>query len=151
MSLGRVVKFCPKSLHYLYEFQKCKNQMPRAGIHWAGLAWRAKTLNVEPCILLKFTDFTQYKGLVINYWEGGGGGGEGGYKMGKSQVRNFLCSPPQDRVKLFVSPLLKSGNFLHPLSIWLKLQATAYKLPQNLLCPPFSMANTFSAPRPPFP
>ena len=31
--------------------------------------------------------------------------------MGKSRVRNFLRSPPQDGVKLFVPPLLKSGNF----------------------------------------
>ena len=36
------------------------------------------------------------KALVINY-------GEGGYKMGKPRVRNFLHPPP----------LLKSGNFLH--------------------------------------
>ena len=58
------------------------------------------------------------KGLVINYGEGGGG-----YKMGKSQARHFL-RPPQDRVKLFVSPLLKSGDYLRPPSILLKLQAT---------------------------
>ena len=41
-------------------------------------------------------------GLVINYWEGGGGGGD--YKMEKSRVRNCLrplsrqgkpfCAPP---------------------------------------------------------
>ena len=36
-----------------------------------------------------------------------------GYKMRKSQVQNF--SRP---------PLLKSGNFLRPPSMWLKLQAT---------------------------
>ena len=49
------------------------------------------------------------KGLVINYGEGGG------YKMGKSRVWNFLCPPPpQDRVKVFAPPLLKSGNFSRP-------------------------------------
>ena len=38
------------------------------------------------------------KGLVIDYGEGGG------YKMGKSRIRNFLVPPPQDRVKLCVPP-----------------------------------------------
>ena len=42
------------------------------------------------------------KGLVINYGEGGG---EGGYKMGKSRVRNFLRPLPQDRVKMSAPPL----------------------------------------------
>ena len=31
--------------------------------------------------------------------------GRGGYKMGKSRVRNFLRPPPQDRIKLFAPPL----------------------------------------------
>ena len=48
----------------------------------------------------------------------------GGYKIGKSRVRNFLRPPPQDKVKLFTAPLLKSGNFLHP--------------------PPYNMAKTSS-------
>ena len=43
------------------------------------------------------------------------GGGGGGYKMGKPGVQNFLTPPPpQDRIKLFVPPLLKSGNFMRP-------------------------------------
>ena len=52
--------------------------------------------------------------------------GRGGYKMGKSWVRNFLHpAPPKDRVKPFASPLFKSGNFSRPPpAIWLKLQAT---------------------------
>ena len=37
--------------------------------------------------------------------------GGGRYKMGKS------------RSETFCTPLLKSGNFLHPPSIWLRLQA----------------------------
>ena len=54
-------------------------------------------------------------------WSRGGGGV---YKMGKLQVRNCLRPPPlQDRVKLFVPPLLKSGNFT---------------------CPPYNMAKTLS-------
>ena len=48
------------------------------------------------------------KGLVINYGEGGGG-----YKMGKSRVRNFL-RPPSRQGKTFRAPLLKSGNVLRP-------------------------------------
>ena len=49
----------------------------------------------------------------------------GSYKMEKSWVQTFLCPPPpQDGVKLFAPALLKSGNFLCPSSIWLKLQAT---------------------------
>ena len=44
------------------------------------------------------------KGLIINY-------GEGGYKMGKSRVQNFLRPPPpQDRVKLFVPPPFLMAN-----------------------------------------
>ena len=35
--------------------------------------------------------------------------------MGKSRVHNFLCPPPQDRVKVFAPPpLLKIGNFTRP-------------------------------------
>ena len=53
----------------------------------------------------------QTKGLVVNY-------GEGGYKMGKSQVWNFLRPPPPSwHCKTFRDPpplLLKSGNFLGP-------------------------------------
>ena len=86
------------------------------------------------------------QGLVINYGEGGG------YKMGKSWVRNFLRPPPPSRQgKTFCPPpLLRSGKFSCPPTKWLKLQASAYKLPQHLLCSPFSMAKTISAPPPIF-
>ena len=48
--------------------------------------------------------------------------------MGKSGSETF-CAPPQDRVKLFAPPLLKSGNF----SMWLKLQGVILqKFPQLL-------------------
>ena len=47
----------------------------------------------------------------------------GGYKLGKSRVRNLLRPPPPSgQGKTFCSPLLKSGNFLCP--------------------PPFNMAKT---------
>ena len=55
-------------------------------------------LHIE-CIIIvayKVLPLTSTKGLVINY-------GEGGYKMGKSRVQNFL-RPPQDRVKLVTAP-----------------------------------------------
>ena len=57
--------------------------------------------------------------------------------MGKSRVQNFLRPPPppRERVKhLPPTPLP---------SLW-ALQAPVLKLPQNLLCPPSSMAKTFS-------
>ena len=56
-----------------------------------------------------------------------------------------FCIPPSRQGKTFMPPPTP------PTSIWLKLQATALNLPQNLLCPPppFRMAKTFSAP-PPF-
>ena len=55
-------------------------------------------LDASSCNLLRS------KGLVINY-------GEGGYKNGKIAGPKLFAPPPQDRVKLFVPPLLKSGNF----------------------------------------
>ena len=73
--------------------------------------------------------------------------GRGAYKMGKSQVRNFL-RPPSRQGKTFPAPLLKGGNFLRPpQSLWLTLQAPILKLSQSFLCPPpppFSTAKTFS-------
>ena len=57
------------------------------------------------------------KGLVIKY-------GEGGLQNGKIAGPKLFAPPPQDRVKLFAPPLLKSGNFMRPPpTIWLKLQA----------------------------
>ena len=70
------------------------------------------------------------KGLVINYGEGGG------YKMGKSRVRNFLCPPPRDRVKLFSPPLLKSGNFSRPPYNMAKTSSYRVKTTPKLFVPP---------------
>ena len=83
------------------------------------------------------------KGLVIHY-------GEGGYKMGKSSEA-FCNSPPPPHSrqgKTFCAPPFKHWQlFAPPPSIWLKLQATAKKIPpKNVFCLPFSMAKTFSAP-----
>ena len=49
------------------------------------------------------------KGLVINY-------GEGGATKWENCGSETFCPPPppQDRVKLFAPPLLKSGNITHP-------------------------------------
>ena len=46
---------------------------------------------------------------------------EGGYKMVKS-----FCAPPSRQGKTFRTPLLKSRNFLPPVSIWLN-----FKLPRK--------------------
>ena len=76
--------------------------------------------------------------------------GRGGYKMGKSRVRNLLRPPPppQDRVKLFAPPLLKSGNFSRPPYNMAKTSSFRIKTTPKLFVPPppFSMAKTFSAP-----
>ena len=84
------------------------------------------------------------KGLVINYGEGGGG-------MGKPQVPKLFAPPPSRQGKIFRAPLFKEWKLFAPPppSIWLKLQATAWKLPQNFLWPPLRMAKTFSTPPPP--
>ena len=50
--------------------------------------------------------------------------GRGGYKMGKSRVRNLLC-PPSRQGKTFPPPPFKEWKLFVPPSIWLKLQATA--------------------------
>ena len=70
-------------------------------------------------------------------------GREGGYKIGKSQVRNFLRPlPPSRQSKTCLPPpLLKSGNVLlppppPPPSVWLKLQATVYKTTPTVFVPP---------------
>ena len=66
--------------------------------------------------------------------------------------KRFAPPPPphQYRVKLFVPPPppFKGWTlFCAPSpSVWLKLQATMHKLPQNILCPLFSMAKTCSPP-----
>ena len=63
-----------------------------------------------------------YKGLVINY-------GEGGLQNGKIAGRKLFAPPPPPsrQGKTFCTPpLLKRGNFSRPPpTIWLKHQATA--------------------------
>ena len=75
----------------------------------------------------------------------------GGYKMGKSRVRNLLRPPTSRQSKTFFAPppLLKSGNILRPPpSIWLKLP---YHIKTTLpfVPPPSAWLKLFSAP-PPF-
>ena len=48
------------------------------------------------------------EGLVINYGEGGG------YKMGKSRVRNFLRPPPSRQGKTFCAPPFKEWKLFVP-------------------------------------
>ena len=50
--------------------------------------------------------------------------GRGGLQNGKIAGPKLFAPPPQDRVKLFTAPLLKSGNFSRP--------------------PPYNMAKTSS-------
>ena len=78
-----------------------------------------------------------------------GRGWGGGATKWENHGSKTFCIPPQDRVKL-LSPSFKEWKLFAPppFNMALKLQATAYKLPQNLLCPPppFSMAKTFCPP-----
>ena len=56
----------------------------------------------------------------------------GGLQNGKIVGPKLFARPPQNRVKHFAPPLLKSGNFMAKTS--------------SFLCPPFRMAKTFSVP-----
>ena len=73
--------------------------------------------------------------------------GGGGYKIGKSRVLNLFvpshletgksCPPP---------PPLKSGNLLHPPSVWLKVEAPVLKLHENFYVPLQYGYNSFHLP-----
>ena len=83
------------------------------------------------------------KGLVINYGEGGG------YKMGKSRVRNFLRPPPPPsrQGKTFCAPPFKDWKLFAPPYNMAKTSSYYVKTtPKLFVPPPFSMAKTFSAP-----
>ena len=72
--------------------------------------------------------------------------GRGGYKMGKSRVRNFLrLPPPQDRVKLFVPPPFKEWKLYNPPQarkiFWSSLTRGHAYFPS---LPPYNMAKTSS-------
>ena len=85
------------------------------------------------------------KGLVINYGEGGGGGGLQNCKIVGPKL--FAPPPPpQDRVKLFGPPLFKSGNFSCPAYNMAKTLSYHVNTTPKLVVPPFNMAKTFSAP-----
>ena len=74
--------------------------------------------------------------------------GRGGYKMGKSRVRNFLRPPSRQGKTFRPPPLLKSGNFSCP-PAYNKAKTSSYHVkttPKLFVPPPFSMAKTFSAP-----
>ena len=73
----------------------------------------------------------------------------GGYKMGKSRVRNFLCPPPlfQDRVKLFAPMLLNSGNFLWAPLTFNMAKTSSYRIqitPTLVVSPPSAWLTPFS-------
>ena len=73
-------------------------------------------------------------------------GGGGGLQYVKIKgLKLFVPPRPSRQGKNCHAPLLKCRNFMHPPppSVWLKLQVPMLKLPQNCLCPPFSMTRTF--------
>ena len=89
----------------------------------------------------------QSKGPVINY-------GEGATEWENRGSKTFAPPPPPSKTGSNFSrpPLVKGGNILRPPPplVWLKLQAPVFKLPQNLFCPPFSMAKKNNWPPPLF-
>ena len=74
--------------------------------------------------------------------------GRGGLQNGKIAGPKLFAPPPQDRVKLFAPPLLKSGNFTRPPYNMAKTSSYCVKSTPKLFVPPppFRMAKTFSAP-----
>ena len=73
--------------------------------------------------------------------------GRGGLQNGKIAGPKLFAPPPQDRVKLFAPPLLKSGNFTRPPYNMAKTSSYRVKsTPKLFVPPPFRMAKTFSAP-----
>ena len=63
-----------------------------------------------------------------------------------NNAKRFAPPPSQDRVN-FTCPLFNGWKLIAPpISVWLIFQACVFKLPQNFLRPPFSMAKT----HPPF-
>ena len=77
------------------------------------------------------------KGLVINY-------GEGGLQNGKIVGPKLFAPPPQDRVKLFAPPLLKSGNFSCPLYKMAKTSSYCVNTTPKLFVPPPLQHHPFS-------
>ena len=61
--------------------------------------------------------------------------GRGATKWGNRGSETF-CAPPQDRVKLFTPPLLKSGNFLLPPYNMAKTSSYCVKATPKLFVPP---------------
>ena len=93
-------------------------------------------------ILCHKDSITCYKGLVINYGEGGGA------TKWENRGSETFCTPPSRQGKPFCAPLLKSQNFLRPHFNMAKTLSYCIKTTQKLVVPPppFSMSKTFVAP-----
>ena len=84
------------------------------------------------------------KGLVINY-------GEGGLQNGKIAGPKLVPPPPQDRVKLFAPPLLKSGNFSrlpYNMALTYKLVVPPLQHGSNFVRPPLFIGVKLHVPPP---
>ena len=62
--------------------------------------------------------------------------GRGGLQNGKIAGPKLFAPPPQDRVKLFAPPLLKSGNFTRPPYNMAKTSSYHVKSTPKLFVPP---------------
>ena len=102
----------------------------------------------ERCFGIPLKHLKLNKGsTVINYGEGGY---RGGYKMGKSWVRNFLRHPSRQG-KTFCDPpplpLLKGGNFLRsPITMANKSSSSCVKTTSKLFVPPVQHGYKFLPP-----
>ena len=62
----------------------------------------------------------------------------GGATKWENHGSETFCAPPQDRVKLFTPPLLKSGNFSRPPYNMAKTSSYSVKTTPKLFVPPSS-------------
>ena len=72
--------------------------------------------------------------------------GRGGLQNGKIADPKLFVPPPQDRVKLFTPPLLKSGNFSCPPYNMAKTLSYRVKTTPTLFVPPLQHGYNFFRP-----
>ena len=95
------------------------------------------------CLILKF----QIIGISLRDWSLITGRG-GATKWENCGCETFWAPPPQDRVKLYAPPFLKSGNFSRPPYNMAKTSSYRVKTTPKLFVPPLQHDLNFF--RPPF-
>ena len=73
--------------------------------------------------------------------------GRGGYKMGKSRVRNFLRPPPSRQGKIFRAPPFKEWKlFAPPLQYGYNFKLPCKNYPKTCCAPPSAWLKLFAPP-----